>query len=90
MAQMSPFEKEVANLIVDSLCLEDVNAGEIDPAAPLFNGGLCLDSIDALELALAIKQTYGVQIRSHDEENIRIFSSLTALSEYIQANREDG
>ena len=55
-------------------------AGEIDPDAPLFNTGLGLDSIDALELSLAITKRYGFQLRSDNEENPRIFASLRALS----------
>ena len=77
----------VAELVVQALNLEDVAAASIDPVAPLFGAGLGLDSIDALELALEISKRYGVQLRSDDEDNRRIFASLRALSAHVQANR---
>jgi acyl carrier protein len=80
-------ETEMAELIVQALNLEDVAAASIDPMAPLFGAGLGLDSIDALELALEISKRYGVQLRSDDEDNRRIFASLRALSAHVQANR---
>jgi acyl carrier protein len=83
----SPLEQEVAGLIVATLEL-DVDADAIDPEAPLFRDGLGLDSIDALELALAISRRYGVQLRADDENNRQIFRSLRALSAYIEENRE--
>lgn len=78
---------EVAELIVDSLALEDVTAKEIEPDAALFGDGLSLDSIDALELAFAIAQKYGFKLRSDDDKNGEIFASLNALTQYIAANR---
>ncbi len=87
MSQQSPQEFEVAQLIVDSLNLEDVTADKIAPDARLFGDGLGLDSIDILELSLAIKRQYGIQLQSNDERNQQIFSSLTALTEFIQTNR---
>ena len=78
----------MAALIVECLYLEDVNADDIDPDAALFNGGLGLDSIDALELALAISQQYGFQLRSDNERNKKIFASLRALSGCIAENRQ--
>lgn len=79
-------ELALARLIVTSLNLE-VAAADIDPAAPLYREGLGLDSIDVLELALAISKTYGLQLRSDDENNLKIFSSLRSLNEYIQQHR---
>ncbi len=79
-------EPEVAQLIVDTLNL-DIEAAEIVPEQPLFREGLGLDSIDALELAMAISRQYGFQLRSDDENNRQIFSSLRALSTHIAANR---
>jgi acyl carrier protein len=86
---MSPLENEVAEMIIESLNLEDVAVSDIEPEAPLFGEGLGLDSIDALELSLAISQRYGFQIRSDDENNQQIFSSLRALSQHIEANRQN-
>ena len=60
---------------------------DIDPQAPLFKTGLGLDSIDALELALEISKRYGFQLRSDDENNIRIFSSLRSLAGHIEKHR---
>lgn len=79
-------ESEVARLIVTVLHLEN-NPAEIDPTAPLFGEGLGLDSIDALELALAISREYGVELKSDDERNRRIFASLRALAAHIGAAR---
>ncbi|SEM39781.1 acyl carrier protein [Pseudoxanthomonas sp. GM95] len=87
MSAQTAEEHALAELLVESLNLEDVNAGEIDPEAPLFNTGLGLDSIDALELALAIGKKYGFQLRSDSEDNQRIFASLRALSAHVQANK---
>jgi len=84
---MTEFEREVAGLIVSSLDLEDVAAGEIDPEEPLFREGLGLDSIDALELSLAISRQYGVQLKSDDERDREAFRSLRALSAYIDGRR---
>lgn len=86
-AAQSPAERELAELIISALNLEGVAAGDIDPEAPLFKTGLGLDSIDALELALEISKRYGFQLRSDDENNIRIFSSLRSLAEHIARNR---
>jgi acyl carrier protein len=82
----APEELELAQLIVDALNLE-VAAADIDPTAPLYEDGLGLDSIDVLEIALVISKTYGVKVRAGDENNSRIFSSLRALSRYIQEHR---
>ena len=82
----SEHEAELARLIVRTLNL-DLPAGEIDPEAPLFGEGLGLDSIDVLEIALAIAQTYGVQLRSDDENNAAIFRSLRGLNDDIQKRR---
>ncbi len=79
-------EKELAQLIVTSLNLE-VAADEIDPDAPLYGEGLGLDSIDILELSLAISKTYGVQLKSDDADNTKVFSSLRSLNEHIQQHR---
>jgi acyl carrier protein len=87
MSELTPLELEVGHLIVDTLNLEDVSAADIEADAPLFREGLGLDSIDALELALAISRHYGFQLRSDDENNARIFSSLRALAAHIAGHR---
>lgn len=82
----APEELELAQLMVSALNLE-VSATDIDPNAPLYREGLGLDSIDILELSLAISKAYGVKLRSDDENNTRIFSSLRNLSQHIQSQR---
>ena len=81
-------ERDLAQLIVSALNLEDVPPESIDPEAPLFGVGLGLDSIDALELALGISKQFGFQMRSDDESNKRVFGSLRSLSAYIQQYRK--
>jgi len=84
---MSPMEQEVATLMIENLNLE-VSINEIDPDAPLFREGLGLDSIDALELSLAISQKYAFQITSDDVNNQQIFASLRALTKHIETHRQ--
>jgi acyl carrier protein len=83
---MTSDELALARLIVGTLNLE-VNAEDIDPDASLYGEGLGLDSIDVLEIALAASKTYGVKLRSDDENNRKIFSSLRSLSQHIQQHR---
>ena len=85
---MQALEQELKELIVDSLMLEDVKAAEIDSSAPLFVTGLGLDSIDALELAMAIEKRFGVKFQADDDRNREIFSSVRSLAQYIQATKE--
>ena len=80
-------EQEIARLLVETLHLEGVAADQIDPLQPLFGKGLSLDSLDMLELALAIEQKYGITLRSDDPESRTIFASLRSLSEHVQKNR---
>lgn len=87
MEALSPFELEVARLLVETLHLEDIKPEDIAPEEPLFGEGLGLDSIDALELALAISKTYGFQLKSEEKENRRVFASLRALSQHIEQQR---
>jgi acyl carrier protein len=87
MSPLSPAERDLADLLVESLNLEGVDAAGIDPEAPLFNDGLGLDSIDALELALAISKKYGFQLKSDNDANRRIFGSLRALSAHVEQHR---
>jgi acyl carrier protein len=83
---MTAQERELAELIVATLNLE-MPAGEIDPTAALYREGLGLDSIDILEIAMAVSKTYGFQLRSDDSDNVKIFSSLRSLSEHVQSSR---
>ena len=85
--EMTVLEKEVAQLIVEALNLEDVKPESIDPEAALFREGLGLDSIDALELSLAVSRKYGFKLQSDDKQNSAVFRSLRALSEHIAQHR---
>lgn len=87
-ASGSPEELELAQLIVTALNME-INAADIDPQAPLYGEGLGLDSIDILEISLAVSQTYKVKLRSDDAKNQEIFSSLRSLNRYIQQQRAE-
>ncbi|MDH5676107.1 MAG: phosphopantetheine-binding protein [Myxococcales bacterium] len=85
---MEQFEAKLKALIVEALVLEDVNPEEIESTEPLFVEGLGLDSIDALELAMAIEKAYGVSFSADDDENRAIFSSVRSLAQYIQAQQQ--
>lgn len=90
MATQTAQQAEIAALLVDVLNLEDVDPADIDPDAPLFGsepGSLGLDSIDALEIAQALAQRYGVQLKADDDNNRAIFRSLRTLSDYVVAER---
>lgn len=88
MTEKTDLEMEVAQLIVEALNLEDITAEDIEPEEALFREGLGLDSIDALELSMAVSQKYGFKIESDNKENAEIFSSLRALSKHIEENRK--
>ena len=80
----------VKSLIVEALMLEDVQPEDIDDDAPLFGEGLGLDSIDALELAIAIDKRFGVKIEAEDERNRETFRSVANLATHIAANKTRG
>ena len=84
---MSDLEQELKELIVSALALEDVSADDIDSDEALFGEGLGLDSIDALELGVAIRQRYGVRIEAVTEEVKAHFASVRALARYVAAQR---
>ncbi len=88
MADQSPAETKMAELLVEALNLEDVSAAEIDPEAPLFGDGLGLDSIDALEIALAISQEYDVQMQAEEEHTREAFSTLRSLSQFVEESQK--
>jgi acyl carrier protein len=84
---MSDLEQELKELIVAALALEDVAADDIDSGEPLFGEGLGLDSIDALELGVALRQRYGIRIEAVNEEVRAHFASVRALAQYVAAQR---
>ncbi len=80
----TPEQARMAKLIVEVLNLEDVEPSEIDPQAVMFSDeGLALDSIDALEIAVAISETYNVQLSAEDENTREIFATLANLTAYV-------
>jgi len=83
---LSDLEREVATLIVGALRLE-VGVEDLAPGTPLYGDELGLDSIDMLEIALAISKQYGFEIRADNVENQRIFSSLRELASYVATHR---
>jgi acyl carrier protein len=80
-------ENEIKQLIVESLMLEDVEASSIDSESALFGDGLGLDSIDALELAIALERAYGIRLEAKDEKNREIFYSVRTLAAHVLAFR---
>ncbi len=84
-------EREIRELIIEALMLEDKDPASIDPAAPLFGqGGLGLDSIDVLELAMALHRRYGIKTKGDDERNREIFSSVRSLAAFVANERDKG
>jgi len=85
--QVDHLETEIKTLIVEALELEDVNPETIDSEAPLFVEGLGLDSIDALELAMALEERYGVKIQDNPAENQKLFACVHNLALFVAENR---
>ncbi|MGR9044830.1 MAG: phosphopantetheine-binding protein [Gammaproteobacteria bacterium] len=84
---MSNLENELKHLIIESLDLEDISVDQIDSREALFNEGLGLDSIDALEMGLAIRKKYNVRIDAEKDDVAKIFASVAALAEFIESER---
>jgi len=85
--ELASLEAEIKKLIVETLMLEDVAPEEIVSTDPLFGSGLSLDSIDALELALALETRYGVAVEEDAEQNQQIFASVRSLAEFVARSR---
>ena len=85
---MQPLEQEIAQFIIDTLSLEDVQVSDIDPAAPLFVKGLGLDSIDALELGVGLQKKYGIKLSADSTETKKHFASVQALAALVEAHRK--
>ncbi|MBQ0003282.1 MAG: acyl carrier protein [Treponema sp.] len=84
---MDELKQEIKELIISSLELEDVTPEDIKDDAPIFGEGLGLDSIDALELGVAIKKKFNVKLSAENEESKKHFASVNALAEFISAER---
>lgn len=84
---MEDLTLQLKQLLIESLNLEDLTASDIDTDAPLFGEGLGLDSIDALEIAVALQKKYGVKIDSTSGETRKHFRSVRTLTEFVTASR---
>lgn len=90
MSAQTSTEREMAELLVSALNLEGIEPADIQPTQSLFGShaeGLGLDSIDALEIALAVSERYGVQLRADDASSKKVFSSLRSLTEFVTQQR---
>ncbi len=87
MQTADTIEADLKTLIIDALALEDIEPAEIESEAPLFVEGLGLDSIDALELAVVLEESYGVKIDDDPERNQVIFASVRNLADFVRQNR---
>ncbi|OWY28752.1 phosphopantetheine-binding protein [Herbaspirillum robiniae] len=85
---MQTLEQEIKELIIEILELEDIAADDIDSAAPLFGEGLGLDSIDALELGVALQKRYGITLSANSEETRKHFASVRALAALVAGHRQ--
>ena len=87
MANLEDLHDDLKKLIVDTLALEEVTAGEIETDAPLFVEGLGLDSIDALEIAMVLEEQYGVVLDDDPDKNREIFESVRSLAAFVAEHR---
>ena len=85
---MPELAEELKQLIIDSLHLEDISPADIDTTAPLFNEGLGLDSIDALELGVALQKRFGLRFDSNAEETRSRFASVATLAAFVAESRK--
>jgi len=84
---VNDLQQEIAQLIIDTLNLEDVTVEDIPPTLPLFGEGLGLDSVDALELALALQKRYDIRIASDSRDARQHFTTVAHLAAFVQAQR---
>ncbi|MBK6727627.1 MAG: acyl carrier protein [Xanthomonadales bacterium] len=84
---MLALEDEIKSLIIEAANLEDISPADIGTEAPLFGEGLGLDSIDALELGLALQRRYGLSLSADSAETRRHFASVRALADFVAAGR---
>lgn len=87
---MDELKLKIKEVIISSLQLEDIQPEHIEDSAPLFNEGLGLDSIDALELGVALKKHFGISFSAESEDTRKAFASVNALAEFIAKERAKG
>lgn len=87
---MQALEQEIKELIISTLSLEDIRCDDIDTSAPLFVEGLGLDSIDALELGVALQKRYGLSLSADSQETRRHFASVESLARFVDSARTTG
>lgn len=85
---MNALQQDIAQLIIDTLNLEDVAVADIPPSLPLFGEGLGLDSVDALELALALQKRYDIRIASDSKDARQHFTTVATLAAFVQAQQQ--
>jgi acyl carrier protein len=85
---VNPLEQEIKELIIHTMDLEDLAPDDIDTQAPLFVEGLGLDSIDALELGLALQKRYGITMPAQAEQTRQHFASVATLAIFVAENRK--
>ena len=85
---MRPLENEIKEVIIESLDLEDISIDDIETEEPLFGDGLGLDSIDALELGLALKKKFDIKLDSNSEESKKHFYSVRTLADFIEQQKK--
>jgi acyl carrier protein len=90
MTESEGIEREVKEFIISTLKLEDVSVADIDSDAPLFGAGLGLDSVDALELGVALHKAYGIKINSKSEESRAHLRSVKSLASLVEQHRQQG
>ena len=86
---MQELEQELKQLVIDTLELEDITPEDIETDAPLFVDGLGLDSIDALELGVAVQKTYGVKLDAESSETKQHFRSIASLAAFVASTRQN-
>ncbi len=87
MDKLETLQLDIKKLIIDVLALEEIRPEDIETDAPLFIEGLGLDSIDALELAMGLEESYGVIVTDDPERNEKIFASVSALAAFVTEER---
>lgn len=87
LGDQGQLETEIKRLIIEALMLEDTSVEDIETEAALFDSGLGLDSIDALEIAIALENQYGVTVEDDPEKNQEIFASVASLARFVSENR---